>query len=48
MNEQELKQIVENIIEPLKQEHLKFMETIITQLENAFIKGIEVGKKINN
>lgn len=48
MNEEELKQIVEEIIEPLKQEHLKFMNTVITQLENAFLKGIEVGKNINN
>lgn len=46
MTEEQLKQIIEEITEPLKQEHLKFMETIISQLENAFIVGMEVGQRI--
>ena len=46
MKEEELNKIVEEIIEPMKSEHIVFLNTIIAQIEKAFLKGIEVGQKI--
>jgi hypothetical protein len=48
MKEEELKKIVEEIINPLRDEHIKFLNVIITQVESAFNKGIEVGIKLTS
>ena len=45
INEEKIKEITEKIINPLQQEHIKFLETIIKQVEIAFLEGIEIGKK---
>lgn len=48
MEEQELVKNVDDILEPLKNEHLKFMEAVIDTVQKAFLEGIEVGNKTNN
>lgn len=48
MNEEDLKKVVDSIIEPMKEQHLLFMETILKQMQIAFEKGVEIGQKLKD
>jgi len=48
MTEQELTNIIEGIVTPLRNKNLEFSNHIIQALTDAFLKGIEVGKSLNH
>jgi hypothetical protein len=48
MNEEELTSIIDSIIEPVRDQQIEFGEKVIKAIGDAFIKGIEVGRKLKD
>ena len=48
MNKEEITKIVEELINPLRNEHIAFMGKIFETLQKVFEKGVEVGQKIKD
>jgi len=46
MNETEIKKIIDELIDPVRSGHLDMLEVNLKAIQDAFIKGMEIGKNL--